>query len=74
MDTGSLATACTCTPLPAWVQLMAKRPTNRAMAVAAKKYEKAFTLMRPTWAESFCAAIPTTRVPNSSGAMMVLMS
>ena len=61
------------TPTPALLTLMAAKPMNSATVVTTSKYTSALIPIRPIFFRSAWPAMPTTSVPNSSGAMMVLI-
>ena len=71
-----LKSACVgiCKPTPAWLMLMAIKPIASATVVTTSKYSKDFQPIRPTCFKSECPAMPTTKVPNKSGAIILLMS
>ena len=51
---------------------MAARPKNNAIVDTISKYRRDFQLILPTCLRLECPAMPTTSVPNSNGAMIVL--
>src|SRR5215471_3731069 len=63
-----------CTLSPALLMLIAANPINSAIVDTTSKYTRDFQPSRPTFFRFACPAIPVTRIPNSSGAMITLIS
>src|SRR5690554_5667537 len=62
-----------CTPTPALEILIAIKPKKSAMVVTTSKYNRDFQPILPNCLILECEAIPTTKVENNIGAIIVLI-
>ncbi len=70
---GSVA-ATMCMPRPGWIRLTSSAPRISETTEAIRNQPMVLTPTRPMAAESSMWAMPTTRVENTSGAMIIRIS